>query len=89
MEVPQETPGKVYLAPNPATDVIRVELGIAVKNSRSITVMDVSGRLQSVKSIRQLSPSLFELNVSTLAKGAYLLKVDTGTETKIYKFLKL
>lgn len=58
---------KVY--PNPATDIVNIS---ASKKVESVNIIDMSGkRVQSAKGATQI-------NVSSLAKGTYILQVNYG-----------
>lgn len=85
----QELTKKQYLAPNPANDLIRVEAGEGVAKENSIIVVDELGRRQQVKGFKKISDSQFEINVSSLPKGVYLLRVTTNGNAKTFKFMKL
>ncbi len=59
----------ISIYPNPATDVVTVK---TTKNVESVTIIDLSGkRVMSVKGSK-------EINVSSLAKGTYILQVYYG-----------
>ena len=58
---------KVY--PNPATDIVNISANRKIEN---VTVMDMTGKkVQSFKAGNQI-------NVSSLAKGTYILQVYYG-----------
>lgn len=78
-----------YLAPNPATNTIRVKTGSEVSGVNNVSVVDVTGRSVNVKDIKQITGYLFELNVSALPKGVYMVRVATKAGVKTFKFVKL
>lgn len=70
----------IHLYPNPASDEIRVRLDadVAVKDIRTVFVMDASGKV-----VQQYAPALFQnpsetvLSLSGLKPGTYFLCIDT------------
>jgi hypothetical protein len=69
------------LAPNPSSDVIRIETGKESPMTQ-ITVFDITGR--TLKMYKNLNVNYFELNKDQLQKGLYMLKLDfqKGSITK-------
>lgn len=71
--------------PNPANSV----LNVMVKNGLSvnqISMVDINGR--TVKTINNTFDSQLEINVSDLAAGVYMLKVNTAQGVATSKFVK-
>ena len=85
----QNVVAKEAIYPNPATNIIKVQLGKEVTSPNNITLVDAIGRLQTNISIRQLNNKLFELNISTLPKGVYIIRAKTIEGDKAFKFVKL
>ena len=74
---------EVSLYPNPTSDVLKVKL---LKNEKSkIEIYDLSGKI--VKQMDANSDNI-ELNVSSLAKGNYLINIVTPSQTISKKFIK-
>lgn len=72
--------------PNPAHDVLYVELSGKYSSKASIYITDVAGRvIQTV----DVSADKFSVDVSRLAKGLYFLKFMDGEHTKTTRFNKL
>ncbi len=69
---------QVKIYPNPAKDVINIS---SEKPVKSIEIYDVLGRLIKTETKNNI-------NVSQLAKGNYLMKVKTGDQELIEKFIK-
>ncbi|ROH99707.1 M28 family peptidase [Chryseobacterium daecheongense] len=69
---------KVY--PNPAKDVLHIDLPSEVKNFK-VEVTDMNGRLILNKENET------KLNVSGLSKGAYLVTLKSGEQTAVRKIL--
>lgn len=74
---------EVSIYPNPTSDILKVKL---LKNEKSkIEIYDLSGKL--VKQMEANSDHI-EINVSTLAKGNYLININTATQKIAKKFIK-
>ncbi len=80
---------KESIYPNPASNTIRVQLGNEVTSAKDITLVDAVGRLQSNISIRQINNKFFELNISGLPKGVYIIRAKTIDGDKTFKFIKM
>lgn len=72
----------VSLQPNPATDFVVVK---GLKGYQQIRVVDMTGRVQLQKNIQQ---SIEQLNISTLAKGVYIIELMKEGETTSVKLFK-
>jgi hypothetical protein len=80
---------KSYVAPNPATTSIKVQVANEVISASHISITDMLGRLQRIKNIKKLSGKSFEIDVSTLPQGVYFIKVRTAENEETLRFLKL
>jgi uncharacterized repeat protein (TIGR02543 family) len=74
-----ETPSEITLYPVPVKDVLYVG---GVENVKSITVRDISGKILAGNTSRQ------EIATATLAKGLYIVTVETETGRTIKKIIK-
>jgi hypothetical protein len=70
--------------PNPASTTLNVKLG-SVSDKATITVYNAIG--QTVIASQEVIDNSTEINVSTLAKGVYILKVSNGKEVSNTKFV--
>ncbi len=77
--------GEMMLYPNPASDVLNLDFGQKIENV-DISVYDMQGRRVITKSVN--NTNVDNLNISKLNKGVYILRVNTGTEPQILKFVK-
>jgi len=84
------SPGlKAY--PNPAKDVLNVELPIGVNKVMTLLVTDVSGKTILSKAVQSIKGgNLVQLDISHLTPGMYLLKLTcpSGCENAVMKFEK-
>ncbi len=72
---------RVY--PNPATDMMRVEMDASLP-SASIGLYDLQGRLLAEKEVAGQA-QLVEFNTSQLASGSYFLRIKTGSVQQVKK----
>ena len=79
----------VSIYPNPATDIINVELVSKSNELVNYTLLDVTGRIieQGQWSLNS-SNSRFTLNLSDAIKGMYLLKLSTDEGQSSFRVLK-
>jgi hypothetical protein len=78
---------KVY--PNPASDYIQFELMQAGNYEINVTIINSSGQLVAVKTIDgSEGANSVSMDISGLAPGNYLLKVENGVDSVIQKFIK-
>ena len=73
------------LFPNPAVDVINLQTNMP--GIVSVVLSDLAGRILIVKQVQPGIASLV-LNVSTLAKGIYQIKIINGANTTVTRFVK-
>ena len=77
--IDEETLGEeaVFVYPNPAKEFINVEFSGLSDENISIEIIDVFGKVVQ-KENRKNENGIFNLNVSSLAAGYYLLKISSG-----------
>lgn len=75
---------KVTVFPNPSTEIVTVDFGSYI-NGVEIKVTDISGKLINSKTV---SGNSTELNISTYAKGIYIVAVKTGNKIVSKKIIK-
>ena len=69
--------GTVFVYPNPAKEIINVEFSGLSDENISIEIIDVFGKVVQ-KENRKNENQIFNLNVSSLDAGYYLLKISSG-----------
>lgn len=69
--------------PNPAQDVITLDARTAIEN---VTIFNMLGQEVLKQKVDGLSN--YQLNVSTMAKGAYLMQVTTNGKVGVYRVMK-
>lgn len=70
--------------PNPAGDMVRVELG-TLADKAEISICDLSGRV--LISVKGSALSSIPINVSGLSNGVYLVKVIANGQTSVQKLI--
>lgn len=76
---------RVY--PNPASDLLNIDLNSWTSNSLSLRIIDVTGRLLSEQSGLP-GEAVYVLNISNLARGAYRVEVREDTKVRSLPFIK-
>ena len=79
--------GRILIYPIPADKILTVELGNVSSEKIEIVAMDIHGRILQLP-IMEESKQLYKMNIETLARGAYLLKVNIGDKVHYSKFSK-
>jgi subtilase family protein/type IX secretion system substrate protein/MBG domain-containing protein len=75
------------LYPNPASTFFRLQLRDEARSANSIQVYDGIGKL-TMTSCKKLSERMYEINVSQLPPGMYVLKAATAHGVETFKFIK-
>ncbi len=73
---------EVSVYPNPSNDLLIIQLNGLNKTNSTIELTDMNGRLVSKQTILQGS-TIGYLDVSTVYKGNYLLRITTNNQTKV------
>jgi len=67
---------KLQLFPNPAREVVKCYSSEGISGSASVTILGADGRIY-MESVRTENP--FDLDVSSLVQGTYILKYESGS----------
>ena len=73
---------EVSVYPNPSNDLLIIQLNGLNKTNSAIELTDMNGRIISKQTILQGS-TIGYLDVSTVYKGNYLLRITTNNQTKV------
>jgi cytoskeletal protein CcmA (bactofilin family) len=74
--------------PNPASSAIRLQLKNDLRNANDVRIYDQVGKAKSAQ-LRKVSEGIYEINVSVLSKGVYIIEARTPAGTKTFKFVKI
>lgn len=88
LEPGSETIRQSKLYPNPAGNIVRLTLEHDVQTINDIEIFDGMGRLQSATSRKQ-GEGFYEINVSSLRPGLYMIKTRSASGVKTFKFMKM
>jgi hypothetical protein len=79
---------KDMLYPNPAASILRLQLKDDVQTIKDIKVYDEVGRL-NLTSLRKVNDGVYEMSVSGLSRGIYMIEARTAAGIKTFKFIKM
>jgi hypothetical protein len=80
---------KSAIYPNPVRDKLTLTSATHIVSEQDVTVNDVSGRHVKLKGVRKISSNILEMEVSTLQRGVYFLRLKTIDGFKTFRFVKL
>ena len=84
-----ETAEQIQLFPNPATDVVHLQIDAINTAKVQMTVTDFTGRILEAKTLDiQMGLQQFDVNVSQYPAGFYLINLQNGQKTIGKKFVK-
>lgn len=76
------------LWPNPATDQLTIEVPLEADAETQVTIFDAAGKASLQQNrLLQKGDNQFSFDLSSLAKGIYLVQVRSGQETKTRKLV--
>lgn len=76
----------VKLSPNPANSLLNVDLIVEDSDSNfEYQIIDISGRV--ILTHKSINVNKFDIDISTIAEGAYFLKVTNGVDLITNKFV--
>lgn len=80
--------GVLRVYPNPVQNNAVVYLSNENISEKGSTLYDVSGKVHPIKFVRQITPNSFEIDMSGLQKGYYLIKVKVSDGYKSIMIIK-
>ena len=84
--IPEHQTSSWMLFPNPTKDVINLQSVDYKSHKTAVEVMDIMGKVLLSEIID--NSDFFTLNISSLAKGVYLMKVSSDHNIQTYKIIK-
>lgn len=76
----------LQLYPNPAVDVLNVQIAKAVNQSVTVEIISIDGKM--LYKAQLSGSSTHQINVSQFMQGIYLCRVNNGTSIETTKFFK-
>jgi hypothetical protein len=77
----------IILSPNPATDVIQLQLSTPLTHNSILKVYDVSGKPVLTQSLTT-SSQFININIEDLPAGIYIMLIQTSKESFQARFIK-
>lgn len=78
---------KISVYPNPVRSILNIDLRNIVNESGTIQILSMNGSLLKSNPITSNS-GCHQVDVSNLAQGVYLCKINCGHKTETIKFIK-
>ncbi|MEO5647574.1 MAG: T9SS type A sorting domain-containing protein, partial [Chitinophagaceae bacterium] len=76
--------------PNPVQDVMKVEIYSDKSDKGIIIVNDINGKQVYSRAVNVVTgDNTFTLDISTMAEGAYFIKIQLSEDMSVKKFTKL
>jgi hypothetical protein len=82
------TENKIKVYPNPATDMVNINIEGTTLSEFSVSVVDVDGKVRLWKLVNYTTPSV-SLNISDLPTGMYWVSIQKGDERIVKKMMKV
>ncbi len=76
------------LYPNPVHTTLTVRLSFPIREIKATAIRDAIGSRLLVNTHKPIGEQQFQVDVSSLPKGGYLLQVQTGQGEQVLKFVK-
>lgn len=86
--LPNTLEGQLSLYPNPATEVLQVEVQLENTADVQYIITDVSGRVVYYDKSNQVNQEIVTVDVSNLAAGVYMVTAQTQQGVTTQKFVK-
>jgi hypothetical protein len=77
----------MQLYPNPANDMVYIEVPDEVNDIRAIAIFDLRGRTVLVKNNPSFAGGISGIDVSGISNGIYQVRITSGKTTKILKLV--
>ncbi len=85
-----ETPledSAMTLFPNPAADVLQVQLGLEAPTPAMLIIADMNGKVLDIREYAGVQWENLQFSLSSLPAGAYLIRLSTDAGTKTKQFI--
>ncbi len=76
----------ISIFPNPATDLIAIQINTLVREDFNIELLDITGKSVSQSKIEKGSTIAY-FDVQTLYNGVYLIKISNGRHSMVHKVM--
>ena len=86
--IQNQAEGVLRVYPNPVQDKAVIYLSNEKISEKGSSLFDVNGKMHPIKFVKQVTSNSFEIDVSGLQKGFYLIKVKVSGGYKSIMFIK-
>ena len=86
--IQNQAEGVLRVYPNPVQDNAVIYLSNEKISEKGSSLYDVNGKMHPIKFVKQITPNSFEIDMSGLQKGFYLIKVKVSGGYKSITFIK-
>lgn len=81
---------KLLVYPNPVTDLLNLKLSTKISGAASLLVTDAFGKTVVSESLfKQMSDTDYELDVSGLTSGLYIIQFTSSSHNAVGRFIKI
>lgn len=77
----------VNVYPNPATNNVNVAISVPAEQKVTFQIVDMAGRIIQSESMNVAGEYTYSTNISNLATGIYMMRVQTESGKSIHKFI--
>ncbi|HXB45470.1 MAG TPA: T9SS type A sorting domain-containing protein, partial [Puia sp.] len=78
--------GGMHIYPNPSSGIVTIQLNDTISFGAFLEIYNLVGQRVVTTVVNQVQ---FQLNISSLSKGVYYIRVNNGNSKLMNKFLKL
>lgn len=77
----------VKLFPNPATDVVQLQISLAQSDDLTVQLADVTGKLVMSQYLGEVKDKAFTLNLGTIASGVYHIRISGNNVNTVQRLV--
>ncbi len=77
----------VKLFPNPATDVVQLQISLVQSDDLTVQLADVTGKLVMEQYLGEVKDKAFILNLSTIASGVYHIRISGNNVNTVQRLV--
>lgn len=77
----------VKLFPNPATDVVQLQISLVQSDDLTVQLADVTGKLVMEQYLGEVKDKAFVLNLSTIASGVYYIRISGNNVNTVQRLV--
>ena len=74
--------------PNPVLSRVYVETDLSLVTEKDVRIVDLQGRELRAASVRKISTTKMEVDLSNLIAGQYYIRISNPSGMKVFRILK-